>query len=96
MFNRYRSINHICQVLGLTEHQIRWFRNRIDTFLKITKLNLELRIVDETVVNLTTKVPLSSHLKLVDIMGINLKAIPMNVLYAYLDDKQTIYRVRGR
>lgn len=49
--------------------------------------------MDETLVANSSSTPLSSHLKLVPINGINLEEMEVGVIYAYLDDKETLYGV---
>lgn len=68
-------------------------RNRFNHFFFCPKPNLELKIVDNTLQNISVSVPLSSHKKLNSITGINLENIPIGFIYAYLDDKETLFDV---
>ena len=43
--------------------------------------------------NISVSVPLSSHKKLTPITGINLESIPIGDIYAYLDDKETLFDI---
>ena len=52
-----------------------------------------LRIVDETIQSISSSAPLSSFEKLVPVIGINLEEIPKGFIYAYLDDKETLFGV---
>lgn len=79
--------------MGLTEYEIRWNRNRDNHFIYCTKPGIELRILDTTLQITSSEAPLSSFKNLVPITGINLNNIPMDVIYAYLDDKKTLYGV---
>jgi hypothetical protein len=93
LFNSYDSINKAKSALGLTEFAIRWYRNRADQLVLCPKPNLHLRIVDETIQTISSSAPLASFEKLVPIIGINLAEIPEGFIYAYLDDKETLFGV---
>lgn len=93
LFNSYDSINKAKSALGLTEFGIRWNRNRADQYVLCPKPNLYLRIVDETIQTISSSAPLASFEKLVPIIGINLEEIPEGFIYAYLDDKETLFGV---
>lgn len=93
LFNSYDSINKAILSLGLTEYDIRWNRNRKDHYVLCPKPNQYLRIVDETIQSISHSAPLSSFEKLVPVIGINLDEIPKGFIYAYLDDKETLYGV---
>ena len=93
LFNEYPSINRAKSALGLNEYDIRWNRNRFNHFVFCPKPNLELKIVDNTLQTISFSVPLSSHKKLSSITGINLENIPIGVIYAYLEDKETLYEI---
>ena len=68
-------------------------RNRFNHFVFCPKPKLELKIVDNTLQNISVSVPLSSHKKLTPITGINLESIPIGDIYAYLDDKETLFDI---
>ena len=93
LFNEYSSINRAKSALGLNEYDIRWNRNRFNHFVFCPKPKLELKIVDNTLQNISVSVPLSSHKKLTPITGINLESIPIGDIYAYLDDKETLFDI---
>jgi len=93
LFNEYASINQAKFALGLTEYEIRWNRNRYNHFIYCPKPGIDLRILDTTLQITSYEAPLSSFKNLVPITGINLNNIPMDVIYAYLDDKKTLYGV---
>jgi hypothetical protein len=92
-FNEYSSINQAKFALGLTEYEIRWNRNRDNHFIYCPKPGIEIRILDTTLQITSSEAPLSSFKNLVPITGININNIPMDVIYAYLDDKKTLYGV---
>lgn len=57
------------------------------------KLRIELIICDSTLQISYYEAPLSSFKNVVSIKDINLNNIPMNVIYAYLEDKKTLYGI---
>ena len=91
IFNEYPSINKAKAALGLNEFQIRWHRNRLNHFVLCPIPNLELKIVDNTLNDIS--VPISSHKKIIPITGINLESIPIGSIYAFLEDKETIFDI---
>ena len=91
IFNEYPSINKAKAALGLNEFKIRWNRNRLNHFVLCPIPNLELKIVDNTLNDIS--VPISSHKKIIPITGINLESIPIGSIYAFLEDKETIFDI---
>lgn len=61
LFNEYYSINQAKFALGLSENEIRWNRNRENHFIYCSKLNLDLRIDDETIQINSSETPLSNY-----------------------------------
>ena len=96
LFYEYASINQAKFALGLTDYKIRWNRNKDNRFIYCPKLGIELRIFDSTLKissSFGNNRSLSSFKNLVSVKDINLNNIPMNVIYAYLDDKKTLYGI---
>lgn len=93
LYNQYYSINRAKAALGLTEYEIRWNRNRENHFIFCPKPGLYLRVVDNNLKTISSSAPLTSNKNLIPITGINLDEIPIGVIYAYLDDKETIYNI---
>lgn len=91
IYNEHSSIKQASSALGLTEHQLRWNRNRTDHFVYCPIPNLKLLIIDDILSS--SQIPLSYHSKLPQISGIDLDLIPEGFIYAYLEDKTTLLEV---
>lgn len=91
LYNEYSSIKQASSALGLTEHQLRWYRNRTNHFVYCPIPNLELLILDEILSS--SQIPLSYQNKFPLISGIDLYLIPEGFIYAYLEDKTTLFEV---
>lgn len=93
---KYYSINIAKAALGLTEYGIRWYRNRENHFIFCPKSGLDLRFVDNNLKTIFSSAPLTFNKNLIPITGFNLvpeAEIPIGVIYAYLDDKETLYNI---
>lgn len=91
LFNNYESINQATKALGIKDHNIRWSRNRENYYIYCPKPGLELKIIDGTLNELTTNVPLSHHHNLINLTDDFLNNLDAGLLYVYFEDKKTIY-----
>jgi hypothetical protein len=89
-FNEYSSINRASSALGITSYLINYHRNIEDRYIYCPIPKIRLRFVDEVINEIINKSPLSSHLKLTSVTGIDLDSIPIDEVQARLADSKDI------
>jgi hypothetical protein len=90
IYNRYSSINKASVALGVPKFTITYHRNIDNRFIYCSNPKLLLRIVDETFSSISKLSPISSHLKLNEVKGIDLSNIPENEIQARLVDSKDL------
>lgn len=89
-FNEYYSINRASLALGIPTHLINYNRNIEDRYIYCSIPKIRLRFVDEVINEIINKSPLSSHLKLTSVTGIDLDSMPVDEVQAKLVDSKEI------